>query len=257
MDVNQLKILALIPARGGSKSVPRKNLLSMLGRPLLAWSIHHAQISKYVNRIIVSTDDEEIAQVAHSWGAEVPFLRPAEFAQDMSPDIDVFRHVLNWLQANENYVPDLILHLRPTGPARRVSIIDLAIEKILAHSNADSLRSVSLAVQTPFKMWFLQGDGTMKPVILHDTINQSHSVARQMLPKAYWQNGYVDITKPRTILEKHSMVGDCPLSFVIDENVQDVDYLDDIPKVEAALKAILEGSDDPDRLGVDQDRCPV
>jgi len=257
LEKMQYKILALIPARGGSKSLPRKNLHSMLGRPLLAWSIHHAQTSKYVNRIIVSTDDEEIAQVARTWGAEVPFMRPAEYAQDMSPDIDVFRHALQWLHTNEGYVPDLILHLRPTGPARRVSKIDAAFEKILAHPEADSLRSASLAVQTPFKMWFLQDDGTMKPVITHDTIKESHSVARQMLPKAYWQNGYVDITKPRTILEKNSMVGDRPLSFVIDENVPDVDYLDDIPKVEAALKAILEGTDDPDQCRIDPDRCPV
>jgi N-acylneuraminate cytidylyltransferase len=229
----------------------------MLGRPLLAWSIHHAQKLKYSNRIIVSTDDEEIAVVAQTWGAEVPFLRPAEFAHDLAPDIDVFRHALNWLHTNENYVPDLILHLRPTGPARRVSIIDAAIEKILSYPDADSLRSVSLAMQTPFKMWFLQDDSTMTPVISHDNISESHSVARQMLPKAYWQNGYVDITKPRTILEKHSMVGDRPLSFLIDERVADVDYLDDIPKVESALKAILEGADERDMLSVHRNRFPV
>lgn len=251
------RILALIPARGGSKSLPRKNLLNMLGRPLVAWSIHHAQTSKYVNRIIVSTDDEEIAQVARAWGAEVPFLRPARFAQDMSPDIDVFRHALQWLQAKEGYVPDLILHLRPTGPARRVNVIDAAIEKILGSPQVDSLRSSSLAIQSPFKMWFLQEDGTMKPVITHDTIQESHSMARQILPKAYWQNGYVDITKPSTILEKNSMVGDHVLHFVVDEDVTDVDYLDDIPKVEAALKAILESTDYPEHFSHDPDRCPV
>jgi len=251
------EVLALIPARGGSKSVPRKNLLPMLGRPLVAWSIYHAQASKYVTRIIVSTDDEEIAHVAKFWGAEVPFMRPAEFAQDLSLDIDVFRHTLQWLQDHENYSPELVLHLRPTGPARRVSKIDQAIEMILAHPEADSLRSVSLAAQTPFKMWFMQGGGSMRPVVTHDTIRDSHSVARQMLPKAYWQNGYVDITRPQTVLGKNSMVGDQPLAFVLDEQVQDIDYPDDVPKVAAALKTILDGEEEPNICRESPDRHPV
>jgi CMP-N,N'-diacetyllegionaminic acid synthase len=255
--MSHLKLLALIPARGGSKSIPRKNLIIMHGRPLVAWSIHHAKTSNYVNRVIVSTDDQEIARVSRAWGAEVPFLRPAEFADDASPDIDVFRHALQWLQVNENYVPDLIVHLRPTGPARRVKVIDAAIEKMLAHPEADSLRSSSLATQSPFKMWFLQEDDTMRPVITHDAIKESHSVARQTLPKAYWQNGYVDITKPSTILEKNSMVGDCVLNFVMNENVPDVDYFDDLPKVESALKEILAGWDNPRDLLKDSDRHPV
>lgn len=257
MTTKKPEILALIPARGGSKSVPRKNLLPMLGRPLIAWSIYHAQASKYVTRIIVSTDDEEIAEVAKYWGAEVPFMRPAEFAQDLSPDIDVFRHALQWLQDHENYSPELVLHLRPTGPARRVSKIDQAIEKILAHPEADSLRSVSLAAQTPFKMWFMQGDDSMRPVIAHESIRDSHSVARQMLPKAYWQNGYVDITRPRTVLGGESMVGDHPLAFVVDEKVPDIDYPDDVPEVEAALKAIVAGGEESDSCNVCQDRHPV
>lgn len=257
MEAAHLKILALIPARGGSKSVPRKNLLQMLGRPLLAWSIHHAQTSRYVDRVIVSTEDEEIAQVAKSWGAETPFLRPTEFAQDLSPDIDVFYHALQWLQANEDYVPDLVVHLRPTGPARRVSKIDEALEKIVNQPDADSLRSVSLAKQTPYKMWFLQDSAHMKPVIMHSAIKESHSVARQMLPEVYSQNGYVDIIRATSILEKGSMVGNHTVPFVISEDVPDLDYWDDIPKVEAALRASLDGEDYSDQLHIDPDRCPV
>ena len=114
------EIMALIPARGGSKSIPRKNLMMIAGKPLIAYSIEHALQSRYVTRTIVSTDDPEIADVARGLGAEVPFLRPSEFAQDLSPDIDVFRHALTWLRDRQGYQCELVVHLRPTGPVRRV-----------------------------------------------------------------------------------------------------------------------------------------
>lgn len=255
MNGKKKEFLALIPARGGSKSVPRKNLLSMLGRPLVAWSIHHALRSKFITRVIVSTDDQEIADVARAWGAEVPFLRPSSLAQDHSLDLEAFQHALNWLQAEEGYLPDLVVHLRPTGPARRIELIDRAIQVLLAHPEADSLRSVSLAEHTPYKMWLLNDDGSMRPAVTLNGVKEAHSVARQMLPKAYWQNGYVDVVKPATILDKESMVGDCPLPFIIGEEICDVDYFDDIPRVESALKAILDGQEPVGQL--DSDRHPV
>ena len=98
-----LSTLALIPARGGSKGVPRKNVMLIAGTPLIAYSILQAKTSKRINRIIVSTDDDEIAKVAQDWGAEVPFMRPSEYAHDFSPDIDVFRHALSWLEKHEGY----------------------------------------------------------------------------------------------------------------------------------------------------------
>ena len=112
------EILALIPARGGSKSIPRKNLRLLGGRPMITYSIDHARASRHITRIIVSTDDDEIAAVSRAAGAEVPFLRPAEYAQDQSLDFEVFDHALRWLQTHENYRPDLVVHLRPTGPVR-------------------------------------------------------------------------------------------------------------------------------------------
>src|ERR1043166_7224804 len=138
-------ILALIPARGGSKGIPRKNLMQLAGKPLIAYSILQTQRSTRINRVIVSTDDEEIAQVARQWGAEVPFMRPSEYAQDLSPDIDVFRHALTWLQENDHYKPEMVVQLRPTGPARQVALIDQAIELLVAHPAADAVRSVSVS----------------------------------------------------------------------------------------------------------------
>src|SRR5215207_6350228 len=122
--MGQFRSLAIIPARGGSKGVPRKNLRLLGGRPLIQWSILAAQSARTLDRFIVSTDDPEIADAARSLGAEVPFLRPAEFAQDDTPDLPVFRHALEWFAENEGYEPDAVVHLRPTLSFRPADLID-------------------------------------------------------------------------------------------------------------------------------------
>jgi len=237
-------ILALIPARGGSKSIPRKNLLMIAGKPLIAYSIEQALLSQHITRTIVSTDDHEIAGVARQHGAEVPFMRPLEFAQDLSTDLDVFRHALAWLRDRENYQPELVVHLRPTGPVRKVKLIDRAIEILSANQLADSLRSVSLALQTPFKMWRIVDD-TLKPVMSLAGVTEPYSLPRQQLPKVYWQNGYVDIVRPRVVLEQASMSGDHILPFVVNEPMLEIDHEDDVAKVEAALLKLDESDSEP------------
>jgi CMP-N-acetylneuraminic acid synthetase len=122
------EILAIIPARGGSKGIPRKNIRSFASWPLIAWSIAAAKQSAYVTRVIVSTDDEEIAAVAREYGAETPFLRPAEFAQDKSTDMPLFEHALAWLAEHEGYQPEVVVQLRPTSPIRPRGLIDDAIK---------------------------------------------------------------------------------------------------------------------------------
>jgi len=234
--INNKKLLALIPARGGSKGIPVKNIMEIAGKPLIAYSILQAKASKYINRTIVSTDNKEIAEISKKWGAEVPFIRPPEFAQDMSPDIDVFRHVLLWLRKNENYQPDLIIQLRPTGPVRKVDLIDLAIEKMLQHPEADALRSISLALQTPYKMWNIKDDGLMGPLLKIEGVEDCQSLPRQALPTVYWQNGYVDIIRSRAILEYHSMWGQKVLPFIIKEQILEMDYPENILAIEEALK---------------------
>ncbi|MGE0039768.1 MAG: acylneuraminate cytidylyltransferase family protein [Vicinamibacterales bacterium] len=235
------EILALIPARGGSKGIPRKNLLPVAGRPLIAHSIRQAQQSRWIGRVLVSTDDEEIAAVAREWGAEVPFLRPAELAGDLSPDIDAFRHALDWLRAHEGYAPELVVHLRPTGPVRRVALIDEAIERMRRHPEADALRSVAGALQTPYKMWHLGEHGELDPVLRIEGVRDCQSQPRQQLPAVYWQNGYVDIVRPRAILEQDSMWGTRVLGFVVDEPMLEIDYPDDLPAVEEALRRLEQG----------------
>ncbi|HEY5903570.1 MAG TPA: acylneuraminate cytidylyltransferase family protein, partial [Anaerolineales bacterium] len=112
------QVLAVIPARGGSKGIPRKNIRLFSGWPLLAWSIAAAQQAETVSRVIVSTDDEEIAAVGREYGAETPFLRPAEFARDDTTDLPVFEHALRWLDEHEGYRPEVVVQLRPTSPIR-------------------------------------------------------------------------------------------------------------------------------------------
>ena len=169
-------ILALIPARGGSKGIPRKNVMPLLGKPMIAYSILHAKASKHINRIIVTTDDQEIADVAREWGAEVPFIRPSEYAQDLSPDIDAFRHALEWLKVQEGYLPEAVVHLRPPGPVRRVELIDQAVDLLLSHPEADAVRSIGSALQTPYKMWHVSVQGYLEPVLRIEGIPDSQSL---------------------------------------------------------------------------------
>lgn len=234
------EVLALIPARGGSKSVPRKNLLPVAGRPLIAYSVGHALKSAHVTRTIVSTDDDEITAVARSWGAEVPFRRPAEFATDTATDFDVFRHALEWLAREEAYVPELVVHLRPTGPVRDIALIDRAVASMLATPSADSLRSVGVAEQTPYKMWKMEGE-FLVPILPLAGAPEAHSMPRQKLPTAYWQNGYVDIVRPRTVLSLNSMVGRVVLPFVVNGKIHELDYPDQIPALEEAVAAWERG----------------
>jgi N-acylneuraminate cytidylyltransferase len=233
-------VLALIPARGGSKSVPRKNLLPVAGKPLIAYSILHAQTCPLITRVIVSTDDAEIAEVARTYGAEVPFQRPAEAATDTATDFQVFQHALRWLRDEEGYSPELVVHLRPTGPVRERALVEEAVELMLAHPEADSLRSVGTAEQTPYKMWRLEG-GLLRPLIELPDHPEAHSMPRQKLPTAYWQNGYVDIVRPRTILELESMIGRVVLPFVVEGKIHELDYVDQIPALEEAVKTWLAG----------------
>ncbi|MDH5605484.1 MAG: acylneuraminate cytidylyltransferase family protein, partial [Anaerolineae bacterium] len=185
------EVLAIIPARGGSKSIPRKNVIDFAGYPLISYSIAAGLAAELVTRVIVSTDDDEIAGISRRYGAEVPFIRPAEHAQDATPDLPVFQHALEWLAENEDYRPDIIVQLRPTSPFRRVWQIDRAVAQLIERPDADAVRTVIVPFQNPFKMWTIGADGLMKPLV--DTrFKEAYNMPRQALPDVYWQTGYVD-----------------------------------------------------------------
>jgi CMP-N,N'-diacetyllegionaminic acid synthase len=218
-------VLALIPARSGSKSLPDKNVRPFRGRPLLAHSVEQALAAPNVDRVIVSTDSEAYAEIARRAGAEVPFIRPAEIAGDLTPDIDVFRHALSWLADAEGYRPEYCVHLRPTYPTRQVRDVIDAVELLRRNSSAHSVRSVAPAPHTPYKMWTKADDGSLRPLLVSD-IPEAHSQPRQKLPEVFLQNAAVDVVRSTVIRELNSMCGSRVIPYVMDR-VDDIDNLDD------------------------------
>ena len=205
--VAPVEVLAVVPARGGSKSIPRKNIKLLGGYPLISYSIAAGLNARFVNRVIVSTDDEEIADIASSWGAEAPFQRPSELAQDDSPDLPVFQHALRWLSEHESYRPDIIVQLRPTSPFRPVDCVDRAVTALIENPSADSVRAVVPSGQNPYKMWRIDQTGAMKPLLPSES-PEPYNMPRQMLPLTYWQTGDVDVVRYTTIMDKNSMSGE-------------------------------------------------
>jgi len=213
-----LRILCIIPARGGSKSVPRKNIKLLAGRPLIAYSIQASVESRLINRVIVSTEDSQVAAVAKEYGAEIPFLRPTELSLDDVTDLPVVRHCLDWLKERENYIPDIVVHIRPTAPLRTSKHIDEAIELFLNSPDADSVRSVCRAGLHPLKMWKTHA-GWLVPFVPPDVygISEAYNEPRQKLPKAFVQNGAVDVIRTEVINRFHSMAGQRIKPYLMDE----------------------------------------
>lgn len=229
------EVLAIVPARGGSKGIPRKNIRPFAGYPLIAYSIAAGLQAATVTRTIVSTDDKEIAAVARQFGAETPFIRPAELAQDKTTDLPVFQHALHWLAKHENYRPDVVVQLRPTSPIRPRDCVDRAVRLLLDHQDADCVRGVVPAGQNPHKMWRLpEGEnGPMKNLLDVSGIPEPYNAPRQILPDVYWQTGHVDAIRTATILQKGSMSGERIYPLIIDPRYTvDLDNLYDWAKYE-------------------------
>jgi N-acylneuraminate cytidylyltransferase len=190
-----------------------------------------------VTRVIVSTDDEEIADVARRYGADVPFLRPAELAQDNSLDLPLFQHALTWLAEHEDYHPDAVVQLRPTSPIRPRTCVDDAVKLLLSHPEADSVRGVVPAGQNPHKMWRIDPvSGQMHNLLTVEGVKEPYNAPRQILPQVYWQTGHIDAIRPATILKKNTMSGDVILPLMIDPRYTvDIDNPSDWAKAEWLL----------------------
>ncbi len=231
------EVLALIPARGGSKSIPHKNIRPFAGFPLIAYSIAAGLAAKTVNRVIVSSDDPEILSVARRYGAETPFQRPEEYSLDHTPDLPVFQHALDWLLENEVYRPEIVIQLRPTSPFRRVAHIDQAVYQLLERPEADAVRTVCVPFQNPFKMWRIGSNGLMSP-LMETKFIEPYNMPRQALPEVYWQTGYVDAAWTDTIQDQNSMTGRNILPLVIDSSEWiDIDSPDDWLRAERLLQS--------------------
>ena len=219
-------VLAIIPARGGSKSLPRKNVRVLNGHPLIAYSIFTALNSATIDRAIVSTDDDEIGDVARAYGAEVPFLRPSELALGLTPDLPVFEHALGWLAEHGGFVPELVVHLRPTSPVRNAADVDGAVRLLARRPDADSVRGVSPAAVSPFKMYRVGPDGCLRP-LMADEDPGAHNAPRQSLPACYRGNGAIDVTRRATVTEQHSMTGARVLPWMVEGYCVDLDTPED------------------------------
>lgn len=228
-------ILAVIPARGGSKGIPKKNIIDLGGKPLIAYSIEVAKKSSLINRVIVTTDNDEIAAVAKKNGAETPFIRPAELARDDTSPEPVLRHTLEYLKENENYKPDIIVWLEPPFPFRTADEVDEAIRLFRDDPEADSLRAVCKPFQNPFKMW-VKTDKYLKPLI-NEKGKAYHSGPRQKCKEVYWQNGHIYLLRYDTIMKKGNFHGDKILPYILEEDrFIDIDSENDLKLARILLK---------------------
>ncbi|MCQ2520927.1 MAG: acylneuraminate cytidylyltransferase family protein [Lachnospiraceae bacterium] len=224
------KVCAIIPARAGSKGVKNKNIRTLLGYPMIAYAIAASKMAKGVDRIIVSTDSEGYAEIARYYGAETPFLRPAEIAGDNSTDIEFMEHAINWLYQNEGKVPEYFLHMRPTYPMREVNVVEEAIVRMKADASATSLRSAHLASNTPYKWFNLREDGYYKSIRDDLTLDEANN-PRQAFEDVYIPDGYVDVLRTSFIVNNDLMHGDKMIGYVVPGGV-DVDAMKDLEYLE-------------------------
>lgn len=235
-----MKIIAIIPARSGSKGIPDKNIRLYKGKPLIAHSINIALQSKYISDVYVSTDSEKYKTIALEYGAKVPFLRPSEISDDLSPDIDLFKHFLLWYRDNNNDSsndsnknetnPDIIIQLRPTYPNRTIELLDNCINTFLNNYNEyDSLRTVIPLNKSPYKMYYIKDNKLIPYFNKYNDIYEPYNQARQLLPQSYLHNGCIDIIKTSIITNDNLLSGNNIYPYLMDENENnDIDTEEDL-----------------------------
>jgi len=231
MSLKHLKILCLIPARKGS-SLKNKNIRPYKGKPLIFHTIKTALKSNLINKIVISTDSNQyknLCKKEFKTKIEIPFLRPRSISGPNSKDYDWIKHCLVFLKKKQNYVPNIIIHLRPTTPNRSTKIIDQAIKYFLKnHSIASSLRSANEFSQPPEKMFKIK-NGYFKGYFLNKKESEYYNLPRQKFSKTYLPNGYIDILKPKVIFNLGLLHGNKILPFITDQT-NDIDELDDFKK---------------------------
>lgn len=206
--MKEYKVLGVVGARSSSKAIPHKNIKPLLGKPLLAWIIEAAKASSLVSRVVISTDSSEYAEIAKTYGAEAPFLRPKELAEDHVPDFDYLYHAATWLRDNEGWQADIILRLPPTTPLCQTESIDACIRLLTDDPRADSSRTVTPASKHPYKLWRATEAGYIEPFLSEEFtgLKDAHNMPRQSFPKAYQ---HVDVIALRwhTLVRDKSMAG--------------------------------------------------
>ena len=253
------KIVAVIPARSGSVRIPHKNLSQINGVPLLAIAVQQALSIAMIDEVYISTDSEIYAQIAQNYGAIVPFIRPAELARSNSTDYDVLLHFLNWYRDQNGCEPELIVQIRPTAPARDLNLIGQAIRIMLEHPDYDSLRSVSMPHQSPYKMWSFAKGHQMSPVL---PSGKGYDGPTQELPASYAQDGVVDIIRPSTLTALASTSGNLIAGILNTAENWDIDHPYDLERASEFFKnqdlfGLMHGSPLGGNLGLIQGRLTV
>jgi CMP-N-acetylneuraminic acid synthetase len=229
-----MNILGLIPARGGSKAIPRKNIFPLAGTPLLGYTCQAATASRVLTRVLLNTDDPEIAEVGRKYGVETPFLRPAQLAEDETPILPVIRHTLGWLDANQDFHTDVVVLLQPTSPLRGARHIDAAVD-LLIDSGADTVVSVQEVPHqfNPISVMRLDEQGCLQPYLEGDLV-----LRRQEKPQVYARNGPAVLVIRRQVVESGRLYGDRVLPLIMNPlDSLDVDDEDDLTLLEALIQA--------------------
>jgi N-acylneuraminate cytidylyltransferase len=206
-------VVAIIPARCGSKSIKDKNLSNLYGYPLLAYSIAAAKLAKQIERVLLSTDSEHYAEIGQRYGAEVPFLRPAVLSGDTSTDRDFMLHAMQWVHENEGQIPEYWVHLRPTTPLRDPAHVGAAVQMLVNRPEATSLRSAHVAPESPFKWFRFNESGFFISLTSEDTCLDKYNLPRQSYPQAYIPDGYVDIVKSSFVVNSGQLHGSKVLGY--------------------------------------------
>jgi CMP-N,N'-diacetyllegionaminic acid synthase len=232
-----MKTIAIIPARSGSKGIPGKNVIDLAGFPLLAYSIAAAKLAGNVDEVIVSTDSQEIAEIAVNFGAKTPFLRPQSISQDKSSDLEFFLHAIDWFQQNTAEKVEYWVHLRPTTPLRDPERISEAVEFIHKHQEATSLRSASLASESPYKWLQKASDETYFEGIRPDDPRPEYfNLPRQSFPEIYVPDGYVDVVRTSFITSNPGLLhGDKLLAYVTPRTIE-LDTPEDLEQLRLHLQ---------------------
>lgn len=236
-----MHVVTVIPARGGSKSIPLKNIRMLGERPLIDYTIQYSLRSKVIAHTVVSTDSAAIAKIAKESGAEVPFLRPDEFAQDLTPDFPVIEHALKELEQLYATQIDAIVLLRPTSPLRIPGLIERAVELLEGSPDATSVRAVMKSEEHPFRQWKMK-NGFIAGY--ESEVSEPYNLPRQLLPEVYFQTGDIEVVRRSTILSG-SVSGENVLPLILDrEDVLDIDYFSDLAKAKEVLDARSDSGTD-------------
>jgi len=223
-----MNIISVIPARGGSKGIPKKNIKLLNGRPLIDFTIQYSLNCNLINKTVVSTDSEEIANIAIKSGADVPFLRPGEISMDETQDFPVFKHALIELEKFYGEEIDLFILLRPTSPFRPIGLIEEGINKMIENPNASSLRSVTISKEHPYRQWVENGQYIIG---YEQNVFESYNIPRQLIPKVYFQTGDIEIIRRSTLIDG-SISGSHIIPLIIEhEQMLDIDTEKDWLKV--------------------------